>query len=50
MDSSIVNSAAIKGEQAAALGREKQAAAVLINFIVNLNNHVCFTVCLYWNY
>ena len=35
MDSSIVNSAAIKSKQAPDSGREKQAAAELINCIVN---------------
>ena len=33
MDSSLVNSAAIASKQAAGLGRKKQAAAVLVNFI-----------------
>ena len=35
MDSSLVSSAAIASKQAAGRGRKKQAAAVLVNFIVN---------------
>ena len=40
-----MNSAAIKSKEAAARGREKQAAAALINFIEQL----CAIVCKYWN-